>query len=438
MGIIETLLATGVTGVVNALFCGQALTISGPTGPELAYLSMLFAMCQTLGYEFLPAKFWAGLWQSFMTIAYTLLEWCALINRVTRFTEEIFSIMVATIEVVVAATRIVGIFTNPTMSIGGKLYSVIIVGLTYAIAVKFRELRTSDWLNATWRKQLANYGVSITIISLTIISSLVSPAFGITDINYLNVPEVIEPTWTDPTTGMRRAWLIKPMGYTRPFPVGGIFLMMVPAIGGTLLGYLDQNLTEVLVNRKDRMFKKLPAYHLSNILLGVILYPFCAILGLPCCHPATVRSLAHVMSVTSTELVPLPDGKTNTIRITNVAEQRLTHLMIHILVLVALTAGAALSYVRRHARSAPRLRLLRLLARPARAPARSRAHAPPPRARRLAPNRCPSRSSSASSSTSASPPSAATRWSTAPASSSRASATGGRATTTCRTSTAAR
>jgi hypothetical protein len=349
MGIMETLLATGVTGVVNALFSGQALTIQGPTGPELAYLSMLFAMCQTLGIEFLPAKFWAGLWQSLYTIVYTLLEWCCLINKVTRFTEEIFSAMITLIEVVAAGTNIVRIFLNPNMSIAGKLYSVIIVALTYVLAVKFRELRSSDWLTAAWRKQLSNYGVSITIILLTIISSLISPAFGITDINYLNVPEVIAPTWVDPTTGNRRAWLVKPFGYEQPFPVWAIFLMLVPAIGGTLLGYLDQNLTEVLVNRKDRMFKKLPAYHLSNFLLGIILYPFCAILGLPACHPATVRSLAHVMAVTSTELVPLPDGKGTTIRITGVAEQRVTHLLIHILILVALAAGAALKFVRRRA-----------------------------------------------------------------------------------------
>ena len=268
IGITETLMATGITGIINAFFSGQALTIQGPTGPELAYLSMLFSLCATFDIEFLPAKFWAGLWTSLMTIAYTLLEWCCFINKVTRFTEEIFSAMISLIEIVAGSTNVVRIFLNTKMSIAAKLYSVIIVALTYVMAVKFRELRSSDWLTAAWRKQLANYGVSITIISLTIISSLVTPVFGITDVTYLNVPDTIAPTWTDPTTNARRAWFVKAGGYARPFPVWAIFFMIVPAIGGCLLGYLDQNLTEVLVNRKDRMFKKLPAYHLSNMVRG--------------------------------------------------------------------------------------------------------------------------------------------------------------------------
>ncbi|KAG8469234.1 hypothetical protein KFE25_007752 [Diacronema lutheri] len=345
IGITETLMATGITGIINAFFSGQALTIQGPTGPELAYLSMLFSLCATFDIEFLPAKFWAGLWTSLMTIAYTLLEWCCFINKVTRFTEEIFSAMISLIEIVAGSTNVVRIFLNTKMSIAAKLYSVIIVALTYVMAVKFRELRSSDWLTAAWRKQLANYGVSITIISLTIISSLVTPVFGITDVTYLNVPDTIAPTWTDPTTNARRAWFVKAGGYEKTFPVWAIFFMIVPAIGGCLLGYLDQNLTEVLVNRKDRMFKKLPAYHLSNMVVGCLLYPICALLGLPACHPATVRSLAHVMALTSTEVVPLPDGKGNTVRITGVAEQRVTHLLIHILIFVALAAGPVLKFV---------------------------------------------------------------------------------------------
>jgi hypothetical protein len=344
IGIMETLLATGVCGVLNALFSGQPLTISGPTGPELAYLSMLIGLCASLNIEFLPAKFWAGAWQSLYTVLYTLLHGCSLVSYVTRFTEEIFSAMITLIEIVAAGTNIVNVFLGPT-STSAKLWSLGIVTLTYMMAVKFRELRTSDLLNAGLRKQLSNYGVSIVIISLTIFSSLLTPALGIFDVKYLNVPTVIQPTWVDPATGAVRPWIVQAFGYSKPFPAWGIFLMALPAIGGTLLGYLDQNLTEVLVNRKDRMFKKLPAYHLSNMVLGSLLYPFCALLGLPAGHPATVRSLAHVMAVSSTEVVPLADGKGTTVRVTGVAEQRVTHLFIHILILICLTAGSVLRYV---------------------------------------------------------------------------------------------
>jgi hypothetical protein len=204
-----------------------------------------------------PPSSWAGAWQSIYTVLYTLLHGCSLVSYVTRFTEEIFSAMITLIEIVAAGTNIVNVFLGPT-STSAKLWSLVIVSLTYMMAVKFRELRTSDLLNAGLRKQLSNYGVSIVIISLTVFSSLLTPALGIFDVKYLNVPTVIQPTWVDPSTGAVRGWIVKAFGYSKPFPAWAMFLMALPAIGGTLLGYLDQNLTEVLVNRKDRMFKKLP------------------------------------------------------------------------------------------------------------------------------------------------------------------------------------
>jgi hypothetical protein len=281
-----------------------------------------------------------------------------------------------------------------------------------------------------------------TIISLTIVSSFVVPAFGIKDFRFLKVPPTIIPTWIDPTTGVARAWVVKAGGYARPFPMWGIFFMIAPALGGTLLGFLDQNLTEVLVNRKDRMFKKPPAYHLTNFICGTILYPACAVLGLPPTHAATVRSLAHVMAVTTTEVVQLPDGGGTTVRVVNVAEQRVTHLAIHVLIWLSLAATSALAYVRRRA-----ARRGALLARPDHAlrPLAS-CHAPlivtlraghvSRAASGLRRSRSPS--SSASSSTSASRRSAATRCSTASPCCSLSRRTSGPTTTTCRRSTGAR
>jgi hypothetical protein len=245
------------------------------------------------------------------------------------------------------------------VSTAAALYSVIIIALTYNMAVKFRDLRGSYWLNATLRKHLANYGVTITIVLLTIVSSFVVPAFGITDFRFLKVPPTITPTWIDPSTGVARAWVVKAGGYAQPFPMWGVFMMIAPALGGTLLGFLDQNLTEVLVNRKDRMLKKPPAYHLTNFICGAVLYPACAVLGLPPTHAATVRSLAHVMAVTTTEIVPMPNGIGTTVRVVNVAEQRVTHLAIHVLIWISLAATAALAYVRRGAALAARLSRLR-------------------------------------------------------------------------------
>jgi hypothetical protein len=108
-GVMEALLSTAIAGLVCAFFSGQALTIQGMTGPELAYQSMLYGMCQTLGIEYLPAKFWAGLWQSLFTVIYSLLGLCSLIGYVTRYTEEIFGSMITMIEIVGACARAPGL-----------------------------------------------------------------------------------------------------------------------------------------------------------------------------------------------------------------------------------------------------------------------------------------------------------------------------------------
>jgi hypothetical protein len=47
---------------------------------------MLIGLCNSLNIEFMPAKFWAGMWCSLYTVVYTLLHACSLISKVTRFT----------------------------------------------------------------------------------------------------------------------------------------------------------------------------------------------------------------------------------------------------------------------------------------------------------------------------------------------------------------
>jgi hypothetical protein len=74
---------------------------------------------------------------------------------------------------------------------------------------------------------------------------------------------------------------------------------------------------------------------------GVCVYPVCALLGLPFTHAATVRSLAHLISLTNYETVELDGGGTTT-RVHSVLEQRVTMLAIHILLALSLVMAPAL------------------------------------------------------------------------------------------------
>jgi len=336
-------LSTAICGVIYALFSGQPLTIMGATGPELAYTIVFYSTCKSMGLEFLPARWWQGMWTALFTILCAITDSCCLMQYITRFTEEIFSAIVSILEVAAALTAIINIFLSDK-SIGTQLLSVILCSMTYMTAVKFRDLRGSDWLDKTWRKHVSNYGVTITILLGTLIANLVIGPFGISDLDFLRVPAGIRPT-LNLSDGSPRPWLVNPMGIERPFPVWGIFLTIPFALGLTILGYLDQNLTEVIVNKKDRLFKKPPGYHLDLFVCGAGMYPLLSLIGLPFTHAATVRSLAHVIALTTYETVPAEDGKTMITRVTGNVEQRVTHLVVHILMFVSLALGPILSRV---------------------------------------------------------------------------------------------
>ncbi|CAE7458705.1 SLC4A7 [Symbiodinium natans] len=62
------------------------------------------------------------------------------------------------------------------------------------------------------------------------------------------------------------------------------------AIGFAVLGYLDQNLTSVIVNRPSNNLQKGPGYHLVLFVRGALMLPVWVVLGLPFSVAATVPS----------------------------------------------------------------------------------------------------------------------------------------------------
>jgi hypothetical protein len=343
-GIVEMILSTAISGIIYSIFSGQPMTIMGATGPELAYTIVFYQMCVQLDVEFLPARFWQGVWTSLFTVLLAITDSCCLMHYVTRFTEEIFSALVSTIEILTAFLNIVNVFTSDA-SIESALLSLILAVFTYGFAIFLRDFKSTDWFTSTVRKQFANYGTIIAILAATIIAAVMVQIYGI-ELEYLNVPTEFSPT--KKLNGKSRPWIIDPInGFEKPFPVWAMFATAIPAIGLTILGYLDQNLTEVIINGKDRKLQKPPGYHLDLFTCGAIIYPPCSLLGLQFTHAATVRSLAHLLSLTQTDVVPSKDGKRMETKITGVIEQRFTHFIVHVLIACSLLLTSVLRLVPR-------------------------------------------------------------------------------------------
>ena len=361
MGATEMILSSAISGVAYAFLSGQPLCVLGATGastrhpvrenvgsvsllreskgffanphqtsrprltivhpragPELAYTVVFYNMCQKFNVEFLPARVWQGLWTALFTCMLSVFDASALMNRVTRFTEEIFAALISVIFIIEALTSVVKLYTEPpggggddddTSGGASRMASAFLGTMlcfgTYGTAMALRSVkRAGKMFNRSVRNAMGDYGVTIAILAFTGVA-IALKRYCDTSVPTLAIPSKFAPTWINPKTGEPRAWLVSPLGINEDFPPWAIFGTIIPALGLTFLGYMDQNLTSILINRKDHALRKPPAYHLDLLVCGAVVYPVCAMLGLPFTHAATVRSMTHLVSLTEYKAVPV-------------------------------------------------------------------------------------------------------------------------------------
>ena len=269
-------------------------------------------MCQKFNVEFLPARVWQGLWTALFTCMLSAFDASALMNRVTRFTEEIFAALISVIFIIEALTSVVKLYTehpgdddDGTSRMASAFLGTMLCFGTYGTAMALRSVkRGGKMFNRSVRDAMGDYGVTIAILAFTGVA-IAFKRYGDTSVPTLAIPSEFAPTWINPKTGKPRAWLVSPLGINEDFPPWAIFGTIVPALGLTFLGYMDQNLTSILINRKDHALRKPPAYHLDLLVCGAVVYPVCAMLGLPFTHAATVRSMTHLVSLTEYKAVPV-------------------------------------------------------------------------------------------------------------------------------------
>merc|ERR1712048_888104 len=225
---------------------------------------------------------------------------------------------------------------------------------TYMLATKLASLKNSTVMTPLLRKVFSSFGVTISIVVMSGMAGIWSqpgcdytaafsggPSGGCIKMPFLQVPANIEPTFKT-QDGLPRSWFINPV--PEGFPVYGIFFAILPALGFAVLGFLDQNLTTLLVNRGANNLKKPPAYHLDMLVCGLIIYPACTLLCLPFPVAATVRSLTHLISLTNYEMVEIEGGGMRKVPV-KVVEQRVTNFLIHVLIGLSLVLASILKFV---------------------------------------------------------------------------------------------
>lgn len=333
IGAGEMLISTAVCGILYALFSGGPLIILGGIGPLLIFTIILYQLCQDmeLGDQFLGVYGWVGLWTALITVVLAVTNASNLMRHFTRFTDEIFSALMSMIFIYKAIEALVAGFAAAELEGGSQekaLLAVILAVGTFYIAMTLAGFRRSDYLFPWMREFLADFGPSIAL------GCMVGAAWWLGDQSTLDTLEV-----SGTGEAARSGLLVDLWGV----PMWIKFAAVGPAFLAAVLVYLSQNITSRLVNSPENKLEKGESYHLDLAVVGVLI-GLCSLFGWPWMVAATVRSLAHVRALSDVDDVVESSGRSHE-QIIHVHENRITGLVIHIMIGATLLALPLLEYV---------------------------------------------------------------------------------------------
>jgi len=155
---------------------------------------------------------------------------------------------------------------------------------TFFLCTFLKKFKYTPFFPTKIRSLITDYAVILTIVVFVLIDN----HFG------LATPKLIVPTVFEPTRSDLRTWLIPLYDDNSPWYI--YLLASIPALLLTILLFMDQQITSVIVNRKEHKLKKGCGYHLDMLIVGLMM-GVCSLLGLPWCVAATVLCLGHVDSL---------------------------------------------------------------------------------------------------------------------------------------------
>ena len=204
--------------------------------------------------------------------------------------QDIFAGLISLIFIIDGARPIIANFADGVMPLTNCFFEALLFFYTFGLATYLSGMRRTPWMLRPLRNLMANFSVTIALVSASALAAIYASDVSL---RMLQVDAELEPN-LQLASGEKRPWVVNPSGIETEFPAWGIAFAIIPAIGFTVLGYLDQNLTSVIVNRPSNNLKKGPGYHLDLFVRGAITLPACAVLGLPLSVASTVPSITHV------------------------------------------------------------------------------------------------------------------------------------------------
>ncbi|XP_069711112.1 electrogenic sodium bicarbonate cotransporter 1 isoform X4 [Phaenicophaeus curvirostris] len=400
-GVLESFLGTAVTGAIFCLFAGQPLTILSSTGPVLVFERLLFNFSKDNDFDYLEFRLWIGLWSAFQCLILVATDASFLVKYFTRFTEEGFSSLISFIFIYDAFKKMIkladhypinsefkvdyithyscacepvdpvnssllnrtavqladellyspaemsnstidwsSLTTKECLKYGGQLVgnncdyvpditlmSFILFFGTYTCSMALKKFKTSRYFPTTARKLISDFAIILSILIFCGIDALVG----------VDTPKLIVPSEFKPTSP-ERGWFIPPFGGN---PWWVYLAAAIPALLVTILIFMDQQITAVIVNRKEHKLKKGAGYHLDLFWVAILMI-ICSFMGLPWYVAATVISIAHIDSLKMETETSAPGEQP---KFLGVREQRVTGFIVFILTGVSVFMAPILKFI---------------------------------------------------------------------------------------------
>uniref|UniRef100_A0A8D3ASR6 Anion exchange protein n=1 Tax=Scophthalmus maximus TaxID=52904 RepID=A0A8D3ASR6_SCOMX len=207
------------------------------------------------------------------------------------------------------------------------LMSFILFFGTYTCSMGLKKFKSSPFFPTTVRKLISDFAIILAILIFCGVDMLVG----------VDTPKLIVPTEFKPTSS-KRGWFVPPFGGN---PYWVYMAAALPALLVTILIFMDQQITAVIVNRKEHMLKKGAGYHLDLFWVAVLLI-VCSFMGLPWYVAATVISIAHIDSLKMETETSAPGEQP---KFLGVREQRVTGVFVFILTGLSVFMSPILKFI---------------------------------------------------------------------------------------------
>uniref|UniRef100_A0A8C5G118 Anion exchange protein n=1 Tax=Gouania willdenowi TaxID=441366 RepID=A0A8C5G118_GOUWI len=355
MGVSELLISTSIQGIIFCFVAAQPVLVIGFSGPLLVFEEAFFDFCKSQDIEYIVGRVWVGVWLVIIVVIIVAFEGSFLVRYISRFTQEIFSILISLIFIYetfaklifkehplilnydqlnetienpwhpkVEETIIHDNATSNTTNIINRiapsypntaLLSMCLMLGCFFIAFFLRQFKNGTFLPGRIRRLLGDFGVPIAIF-LMIVADY--------NINDTYTQKLVVPKGLTVSAPSKRGWLINPFGEHQAFPVWVMFASCVPAALVFILIFLESQITTLIVSKPERKMVKGSGFHFDLLIL-VGMGGLCAIFGMPWLSAATIRTVTHANALTVMSKGPKPV-------IEKVMEQRISGIVVALFV----------------------------------------------------------------------------------------------------------